>query len=476
MMENKQVFLRRDLLNWGIRGIGASAFADLLLKDRAHASTGALLPHYAPRAKRAIHICLVGGLSHIDSFDPKPELTKSHGKQAELSEKPDIFFGKVGPLRGADWEFKARGKSGLPVSGMFPHIAAHADDLTVIRSMVSQSANHTPALFFENSGFEFNGYPSMGSWAAYGLGAESESLPSYVVLPDGRGDPNGGSSNWTNGFLPSQFQGVRFASGDRPVQDLFPAREISPGEEQATLKLLGKLNEKHRQRTQLDDLLSARIRSYELAARMQLAVPEVTELSGESDTTREMYGIGQKPTDDCGRRCLLGRRLLEKGVRFVQVFSGGPIAGSPRSSWDAHENVKENHGAEAARIDKPVAALLADLKQRGMLDETLVLFTSEFGRTPFAQSDKGKVGPGRDHNKGGFSIWAAGGGFKPGMAYGATDDIGWRAVENPVTWHDFHATVLHLLGINHKRLTFYHNGIERRLTNVHGEVVGGILA
>ncbi len=476
MMEQKKRLLRRDLLNWGIRGLGASAFADLLVKDQVQAEGTALLPHYAPRAKRAIHICLVGGMSHIDSFDPKPELIRSHGKEAELSEKPDIFFGRVGPLRQPDWEFKPRGRSGLEISEMFPHIAAQADELTVIRSMVSQSANHTPALFFQNSGFEFNGYPSMGSWAAYGLGVESESLPSYLGLPDGRGDTNGGSSNWTNGFLPSQYQGVRFGGGDRPVQDLFPSRKISGAEEEASRGLLEKLNEKHRDRTGLDDILSARIRSYELAARMQLAVPEVTDFSGETEVTKEMYGIGQKPTDDCGKRCLLGRRLLEKGVRFVQVFSGGPIAGNPRSSWDAHENVKENHGAEAARIDKPVAALLADLKQRGMLEETLVLFTTEFGRTPFAQSAKGKVGPGRDHNKGGFSIWAAGGGFKPGIAHGVTDEIGWKAVKDPVSWHDFHATVLHLLGINHKQLTFYHNGIERRLTNVHGNVVGEILA
>jgi hypothetical protein len=412
----------------------------------------------------------------VDSFDPKPELTRNHGKAANLSEKPDIFFGKVGPLRGADWEFKPRGRSGLLISEMFPHIASHADDLTVIRSMVSQSANHTPALFFQNSGFEFNGYPSMGSWVAFGLGAESESLPAYVVLPDGRGSPNGGSSNWTNGFLPSQYQGVPFNGGDRPIQDIFPAKEISGAEEEASLNLLSRLNQKHQERTRLEDMLSARIRSYELAARMQLSVPEVTDVSDESDATREMYGIGKNPTDDCGRRCLLGRRLLEKGVRFVQVFSGGPIAGSPRKSWDAHENVKQNHGAEAARIDKPVAALLADLKQRGMLDETLVLFTSEFGRTPFAQSGRGTVGPGRDHNKGGFSIWAAGGGLRPGIAYGGTDEIGWRAAVDPVSWHDFHATVLHLLGMNHERLTFYHNGIERRLTNVHGDPVQGILA
>ena len=465
---------RRDLLNWGIQGTGATALASLLTNDKASGSP--ILPHYPSVAKRVIHICLVGGMSHIDSFDHKPELTKSHGKQAQLSEKPDIFFGRVGPLRGADWEFKARGQSGLMVSEMFPHIAKQADKLTVIRSMISQSANHTPALFFENSGFEFNGYPSVGSWVSYGLGAESESLPSYVVLPDGRGDPNGGASNWSNGFLPAQYQGVKFGKGDKPIRDLFPAKEISQDEEESSRNLLKRLNKKHHERTQLDDLLNARIRSYELAARMQLSVPQVTDLSAENETTKEMYGIGVDPTDDCGRRCLLGRRLLEQGVRFVQIFSGGPIGGNPRASWDAHEDVKDNHGQEARRIDKPIAGLLADLERRGMLDETLVLFTTEFGRTPFAQSDKGKVGPGRDHNKGGFSIWMAGAGLRPGMAHGATDEIGWKATESPTTWHDFHATVMHLLGMNHEELTFYHNGIERRLTNVHGNIIGEVLA
>ena len=465
---------RRDLLNWGIQGTGATALASLLTNDKASGSP--ILPHYPSVAKRVIHICLVGGMSHIDSFDFKPELTKSHGKQAQLSEKPDIFFGRVGPLRGADWEFKARGQSGLMVSEMFPHIAKQADKLTVIRSMISQSANHTPALFFENSGFEFNGYPSVGSWVSYGLGAESESLPSYVVLPDGRGDPNGGASNWSNGFLPAQYQGVRFGKGDKPIRDLFPAKEIAQDEEESSRGVLARLNQKHHERTQLDDLLNARIRSYELAARMQLSVPQVTDLSAENETTKEMYGIGVDPTDDCGRRCLLGRRLLEQGVRFVQIFSGGPIGGNPRASWDAHEDVKDNHGQEARRIDKPIAGLLADLERRGMLDETLVLFTTEFGRTPFAQSDKGKVGPGRDHNKGGFSIWMAGAGLRPGIAHGVTDEIGWKATESPTTWHDFHATVMHLLGMDHEKLTYYHNGIERRLTNVHGNVIGEILA
>lgn len=466
---------RREFLNWGVRGVGATAFASLLAKDSANAAHG-IVRHHAPKAKQVIHICLVGGMSHVDSFDFKPELVKRHGQEPQLAHKPDIFFGKVGSLRKNDWEFKARGQSGLQVSELFPHIAKQADKLTVIRSMVSQSANHTPALFFENSGFETNGFPSMGSWVSYGLGNDTESLPAYVVLPDGRGDPNGGASNWSNGFLSAQYQGVRFGGGDQPVRDLFPSKVISEKQELATRQLLGRLNERHRERTELDDLLAARIRSYELAARMQLSIPEVTDTSGESEATKEMYGIGQGLADDGGKRCLMARRLLERGVRFVQVFAGGPIGGSPRLSWDAHGNVVTNHGVEAQRIDKPAAGLLEDLDRRGMLEETLVLFTTEFGRTPFSESEKGKVGAGRDHNKGGFSVWMAGAGMQPGIAYGSTDEIGWKAAENPVTWHDFHATVLHLLGVDHERLTFYHNGIERRLTNVHGKVVRGILA
>jgi hypothetical protein len=464
---------RREFLNWGVHGIGATAILNLLQVDGV---LGATQNHFAPKAKRAIHICLVGGMSHLDSYDYKPELDKMHGKPLGSSEKPDIFFGQVGPLRKSDWTFKQRGESGLWMSDMFPHIAEMADDLTVIRSMVTESANHTPALFFQNSGFEFNGYPSAGSWLSYGLGSESDSLPTYVVLPDARGGPNGGSSNWTAGFLPSQHQGVIFRGGDKPVRDLFPARNVPSGADADIRAFLNKVNHQHLQRLGDNEMLAARIRSYELAARMQLSVPEVSDLSGEPAHIQESYGLNNEAVAECGRRCLLGRRLLEKGVRFVQIFSGGPIAGSPRCSWDAHENVKENHTAEALKIDQPVAALLKDLKQRGMLEDTLVLFTTEFGRTPFAQSVGDKIGPGRDHNRYGFSVWMAGAGLKPGTAYGATDDIGWKVAENPVTWHDYHATVLHLFGVDHERLTFYHNGIQRRLTNVHGNVVHDILA
>ncbi|AWM41440.1 hypothetical protein GobsT_75120 [Gemmata obscuriglobus] len=433
-------------------------------------------PHHAPKAKRAIQISLVGGLSHLDSFDYKPDLTRLHGKALASDTKPDVFFGQVGLLRKPDWEFKRRGKSGLWVSELFPHLAGVADELTVINSMTADSANHTPALFVLNSGFQFNGYPALGAWLSYGLGSEAEDLPAFVVLPDGRGDANGAASNWSSGFLPAQHQGVIFRGGDAPVRDLFPEKPIPAGEESASRAALDALNVLHLQRSGNEDALAARMQSYALAAKMQLAVPAVADLSKESAKLKSQYGLDDPKTADCGRRCLLARRLLEKGVRFVQVYSGGPIAGTPRTSWDAHENVLENHGAEAARIDRPVAALIQDLKQKDMLKDTLVLFTTEFGRTPFTQSAGNVVGTGRDHNKYGFTCWLAGAGCKPGTAFGSTDDIGWKASEHPVAWHDFHATVLHLLGIDHEKLTFYHNGINRRLTNVHGEVVKGVLA
>ena len=465
---------RRNFFNFAANGIGATALVNLLGRDGLLLGDDAF--HFPAKAKRAVHICLVGGMSHLDSFDYKPELERQHGKSLSSRERPDIFFGKVGLLRKSDWEFRQRGESGLWMSEMFPHIAKHADGLTVIRSMVAESANHTPALFFENSGFGFNGFPSLGSWLSYGLGNETDSLPTYVVLPDRRGGPNGGASNWTAGFLPAQHQGVVLQGGDQPVRDLFPQRAVADNSDDDVRQFLTKVNRKHLARFGDDQLLRARMRSYELAARMQMSIPEVANLNSETAQTHSLYGTDNKRTSDCGQRCLLARRLLERGVRFVQIFSGGPIAGNPRASWDAHENVKQNHTAEATRIDQPVAALIKDLKRRGMLDDTLVLFTTEFGRTPFTQSAANTVGPGRDHNRYGFSVWMAGAGLKPGIAHGTTDEIGWKAADNPVTWHDFHATVLHLFGIDHTRLTHYHNGIQRRLTNVHGHVIKDVLA
>ncbi|MBN9119065.1 MAG: DUF1501 domain-containing protein [Planctomycetes bacterium] len=461
---------RRSFLGWSANGLASAAALHLLARD-----AGAR-PHHPPKAKRAIQISLVGGMSHIDSFDYKPELTKRHGQPLGGDAKPDVFFGQVGLLRKPDWEFKKRGQSGLWVSDLFPHIATVADELTVINSMIADSANHTPALFVLNSGFQFNGYPALGSWLSYGLGSVADDLPAFVVLPDGRGDANGAASNWSSGFLPAQHQGVVFRGGDQPVRDLFPEKPIAGGEEKDSRAALEKLNRMHLERGGGETDLAARINSYALAAKMQLAVPAVADLGKEPAKLKTLYGLDDPKTADCGRRCLLARRLLERGVRFVQIYSGGPIAGAPRTSWDAHENVKENHGAEAARIDRPVAALVADLKQRGMLEDTCVIFTTEFGRTPFTQSAGNVIGTGRDHNKYGFTCWLAGAGLKPGLCFGSTDEIGWKAAEHPVAWHDFHATVLHLLGIDHEKLTFYHNGIKRRLTNVHGEVVKGVLA
>ena len=465
-------FDRRRLLTWSSQGLVATALTHLLQTESRGDSPN---PGFAPRARRAIQISLIGGMSHVDSFDHKPELDRHHGQSLKTDETPDIFFGRVGLLRRSDWAFKQRGESGLWISDMFPHIAEMADEMTLLRSLVSDSANHTPALFLLNSGFGANGFPSTGSWISYGLGNESQSLPTFVVLPDGRGGPNGGASNWSNGFLPAQHQGIVFRGGTQPVRDLFPPTKQPRGADAAVQRFLSTLN---RQRTTspADGLVDARIRSYELAARMQASVPEVSDLTGEPRHIQDMYGLNDKMTADCGRRCLLGRRLLEQGVRFVQIYSGGPIAGSPRASWDAHESVRQNHGFEASRIDRPVAALLRDLRQRGMLDDTLVLFTTEFGRTPFAQSAANAVGPGRDHNRYGFSGWLAGGGVRRGASYGSTDDVGWKAAENPMPWHDFHATLLHLLGVNHTDLTYYHNGIQRRLTNVHGEVHTGVFA
>jgi len=470
---------RRDFLSWSAAGIGAVALADLLVRDGVAQAEPAqkleAVQHHPPRAKRVIHIVLNGGLSQIDSFDHKPALEQWHGKPLDSEERPDVFFGKVGNLRKSDWNFAPQGESGLLVSDLFPHLAKVTDELTIIRSMVAETSNHTPATFQEHTGFRLNGFPVMGAWLSHGLGSESDDLPGFVVIPDTRGLPAGGSINWTNGFLPAEHQGTTMRSSGTAIDDLYPAIPVAANTEQASRELLERLNQRHLQSRGGNDELTARMQSYQLAAKMQLAVPEVTALEAETKTTQTMYGLGEEPTNDFGRGCLLARRLLERGVRFVQLFSGGAF-GSPRINWDGHEDMVRNHNREASRIDQPVAALISDLRARGMLDDTLVLFTSEFGRTPFTQSDAGVLGKGRDHNQYGFTVWMAGGGLKHGFAHGATDEFGLRAVEDIVTWHDFHATVLHLLGIDHQRLTYYHNGIQRRLTDVEGEVVRDVLA
>jgi len=472
---------RREFFSWIRYGLGGAALASLLVRDGVARAAAVpdeardACPHFPPKAKRAVHICLCGAMSQIDTFDYKPKLFELHGKAPSFSERPDVFFGQVGLLRKPDWNFKQRGKSGLWVSDLFPHVAEVADELTVIRSMYAETSNHTPATFQENTGFRLNGFPVLGAWLSYGLGCETDDLPAFVVIPDAREYPAGGSINWSNGFLPARHQGVVMRGKGRPIDDLFPARPVAKGADAAARELLETMNRQHIGERGDNDALSARIRSYELAAKMQTAVPEVTALTSESSATRELYGLERPESADFGRSCLIARRLLERGVRFVQLFSGGTF-GSPRRNWDGHEDMLLNHSQEALRIDQPVAGLLRDLRQRGMLDDTLVLLTTEFGRTPFTQSAANTVGKGRDHNQYGFSVCLAGAGLRHGIAYGATDDIGWKAVDKPTHWNDFHATVLHLLGIDHERLTYYHNGIQRRLTNVHGQAIKGILA
>lgn len=476
---------RREFFSWSSAGLGCIALPALLSEEQqlctpVHAATvpGEAAdppPHFPAKAKRVIHIYACGGVSQVDTFDYKPELAKLNGKSLTSSERPDVFFGKVGLLRQASYDFHPRGQSGQWISDLFPKLSEVADELTFVKSMVAETSNHTPATFQANTGFRLNGFPVMGAWMSYGLGAETDELPAYVVIPDHRGVPAGGSINWTNGFLSARHQGVVLKSKGTPIEDLFPAKPFSDDLERASRQLLAEMNQRHLQEKGTSDPLISRIRSYEMAARMQTAVPELTRLEAETQQTQSRYGLDRVETADFGRGCLLARRLLERGVRFVQIFSGGAF-GSPRINWDGHEDVKENHSREALRIDQPLAGLIGDLKERGMLDDTLILFTSEFGRTPFSQSDAGVLGLGRDHSQYGFSIWMAGAGLKHGFAFGATDEIGWKAVENPTSWHDLHATVLHLLGIDHTRLTFYHNGIQRRLTNVHGEVIQAILA
>jgi hypothetical protein len=370
------------------------------------------------------------------------------------------------------FRFNQYGESGRWVSDLFPNLAGCVDELTFIHSMTAKSANHSPAAFQMNSGFVMNGFPAMGSWISYGLGTENDNLPSFVVLPDPRGLPAGGAINWSSGFLPATHQGVAFRPTGEPIADLETPKDTSPAERQAASNLLAGMNREFLDANPGDSTLSARIRSYELAARMQLTVPEAARIDGESKFTQRLYGLDQQATAGFGRNCLLARRLLERGVRFVQLWHGGAF-GSPRINWDAHEDIVDNHTKQAVSLDKPLAGLLKDLKQRGMLDDTLVLWTTEFGRTPFTQ---GVGKPGRDHHQHAFTIFMAGGGVKPGLAHGASDEIGYNVAENEVTIYDFHATILHLLGIEHTKLTFYHNGIRRRLTDVHGEVVKGVLA
>ncbi len=464
---------RRDFLWQTGGGLGGIALAWMLQQD-GRASTSPYEPkpaHFTPRAKRIIQIYAAGGVSHVDTFDHKPELAKYDGQELTGKGKIDTFFGRPGRLLKSPFTFKQHGQSGAWVSSLLPHLAGCADDLTFLHGMVAKSSNHTPATFQMNTGFTMNGFPSLGAWLSYGLGSDSQDLPAYVVLPDPRGLPAGGSINWSPGFLPATHQGVAFRTSGETIPDLSTPKEVSGPARKGSLDLLERLNREYLEANPGDSSLAARVRAYEMAARMQVSIPALVDLERESAATRKLYGLDEPVTAGFGRNCLLARRLLEKGVRFVQLFHGGAF-GSPRINWDAHENIVDNHGTQAASMDKPVAGLLKDLKARGLLDDTLVLWNTEFGRTPFTEGVNGK---GRDHHQLVFTVWMAGAGLKRGHHHGASDEVGYKPAEGATSIHDLHATVLHLLGLDHKKLTFYHNGIQRRLTDVHGEVVRGLL-
>ncbi len=475
---------RREFLTSAGSGLGAIALAWLIGRDQSGAgatemrsggeSARAASTHSRPRATRAIHIFSPGGVSHVDTFDYKPELERLDGKSMEGKGPIDTFFGKPGNLLRNLWPFKQRGESGLWVSDLLPHLAECVDDLVVVRSMVTKSSSHTPACFQMNTGFTQNGFPCLGSWLSYGLGTENDELPTFVVLPDPRGGPNGGSNNWSNGFLPAEHQGTAFrTAGDEPIAHLKTPDRVSPDARRAGLELLEKLNRQFAEDNPGDSSLAARLRTYELAAKMQVSIPEAVDFADETDETKRLYGLDDPITAAAGRNFLLARRLIERGVRFVQIYNGAALGGNPRINWDAHEDVKTNHEAQAVLLDRPCAGLIHDLKRRGLFDDTLVFWSSEFGRTPFTEG----VGTrGRDHHPHAFTGWLAGAGLKRGIVYGTTDEVGYQVAENPVTVYDFHATILHLLGLDHMRLTFYHNGIQRRLTDVHGAVIDAVLA
>lgn len=460
----RRVASRRQFLREFGGGLGMIALAE---RCRADGLLPTKMLHHPPRAKRVLLLFMSAGVSHIDTFDHKPLLARFDGQPLTgESNISDVFFRQPGKLMKSPFQFAQYGESGKWVSELFPHMARHVDRLCFVHSMVAEQNSHGPAMYHISTGNARAGYPSLGSWVNYGLGSAAEDLPSFVVLMD-RGLPPGGSANWGPGFLPAKFQGVPFRGEGSPILDLETPPGVSIETQAASLDLLAKINSEFAQANLGDTELAARIESYELAAKMQLSAPQVTDLSRETERTLHDYGVDRSDPQQAkfSRLCLLGRRLLERGVRFVTLFCGAHN-NVPDFNWDAHSNLDKNHRMNALIADQPIGALLADLKQRGLLDDTLVIWTGEFGRTPTSEG-----GNGRDHNISGFTLWMAGGGVQEGLSFGSTDDVGFRAVDKPVTFPDFHATVLHALGIDHTRLTYYHNGLEQRLTGVKGNVV-----
>lgn len=451
---------RRELIGDSCCGMGALAL-NSLMAEQVRADLGT--PRFNGKAKSVIFLFMAGGPSHIETFDPKPLLNRLNGqpRPAEFGEAKYQFVQNDARLLGSHVDFRRYGQSGVDVSSLFPHVAKCVDDIAVLRSCYGNVVVHSAAQYELFSGRTVPGFPSMGSWIVYGLGNANDSLPSYVVMPDPDGALEAGRPMYMNGFLPAVHQPMMFRPGDRPILNLEAPTHVSPDQRRQTIELIRQLNEAALE--EQDDELEARIKSYELAFRMQSEAPEVFDLSNETRETLNLYGVGVEPTNDYGRRCLLARRLVERGVRFTVVVSGG---GPGNKQWDAHNDIVENHNRMAGKTDLPVAGLLQDLKRRGLLDSTLVLWGGEFGRSPEAQSGKG-----RDHHNLGFTMWMAGGGVRGGQIVGATDEIGLRAIERPYHFRDVHTTILHQLGINQDELTFPHLGRAERLTQIHGKVI-----
>lgn len=430
-------------------------------------------PHFAAKAKRVLHIFCSGACSHLETWDYKPELIKRHGQPMPGTDKLVTFQGENGALSRSPYEFKQRGQCGKYTSELLPHLGELVDEMCFIHSLTSKSNTHGPGESYANTGFTLEGFPSAGSWVTYALGTENQNLPAFVAIPDPRGIPQVGPANWSNGFLPAVFQGTAF-NAESAIPHLRPTEKLRDGDDQAARDLLKQLNEEHLRLRPGDTALSARIASYELAARLQLSAPEVAEIKNESKAVLELYGADSSNKFKAGfaRNCILARRLLERGVRYVQLFNGAYAMGEGVGNWDGHKTLKKDYDRHGPIMDQPAAALLKDLKARGLLKDTLVIWSTEFGRMPTFQ----KGAQGRDHNPHGFTAWLAGAGVKKAFSYGATDEFGHKAVEKVTTVYDFYATILHLLGLDHERLSFYHNGIERRLTDVHGHVIRDILA
>lgn len=480
---------RRQFLSGTTAGLGSIALAALLNDQNLLAESASPMrpsidpaqpfaarkPHHEAAAKNVLVIFCAGACSQVDTFDYKPELIKRHGQPMPGAEDVVTFQGKQGMLTKSPWKFKPRGESGKMISDLLPHMAEFVDDMCFLHSLTGKTNTHGPGENFMSTGYTLDGFPSMGAWTTWALGTENKNLPAYVAISDPRGTPQSSVNNWGPGFLPAAFQGTEF-NAIKPLQNLSIPKGTSSETDRATRSFLKRVNERHLEKFPGDSELAARISSYELAARMQLSVPEVTDLSTETATTLIEYGADDSSNPlkaQFAKNCILARRLIEEGVRFVQLFNGAyQTGGEGVSNWDGHKSLADQYSKHGPVLDQPCAALLRDLKQRGLLKETLVVWMTEFGRMPTFQAGAS----GRDHNPEGFTAWMMGAGVKAPFSYGATDEFSYKAVENVSTVYDFHATILHLLGLNHEQLTYYHNGFERRLTDVHGHVIKDVLA